>query len=111
MVFTVLTMPVHGRASEGTVLVFLRERERVRAQAGQGQRGVRHGAQRGARSYDPGVMTFAKIKSPMANRLNHPGAPRWYFFLCGSEAVEARGLKQLLRKSAAFGGILPISDH
>ena len=34
------------------------------------------GAQHGAQSHSPEVMTWAEIKSQMPNRLSHPGAPR-----------------------------------
>jgi len=41
---------------------------------------VQHRAWRGARSHDPEIMTWAKIKSQMLNRLSHPGTPLKDFF-------------------------------
>ena len=39
-----------------------------------------HGAQCGASSRNPEIMTWADIKSQMLNFLSHPGAPILFFF-------------------------------
>ena len=58
------------------------EREREHAQAREGQRErdrissslhTKHRARHGARSHDPGIMTWAEIKSRALNQLSHPG--------------------------------------
>ena len=62
--------------------IYFRERENTSGGEGQretekilsrlhAQRGARHGA----RSHDPGLMTWAQIKSWLLNRLSHPGTP------------------------------------
>ena len=36
---------------------------------------TQHGALHGAQCHDPGIMTYAEIKSQTLNQLSHPGAP------------------------------------
>ena len=54
---------------------------------------TQHGARHGARSHDPGIMTWTEIKSQMLNWLIHPGAPIHvfsllkYLFECGFFAL------------------------
>ena len=53
-----------------------RERERI-----PGRLHAQPGAWCGAESHDPGIMTWAKIKSPKLNRLSHPGTPQSPFLV------------------------------
>ena len=60
--------------------VLERERESASKQREQTERllsrfHTQHRAQCGAQSHNPGIMTWAKIKSQTLNLLSHPGAP------------------------------------
>ena len=46
-----------------------------------------HGAQCRARSYDPEIMTQAKMKSQRLDGLNHPAAPQPQDFVIGPAPV------------------------
>ena len=83
--------------------IYFRERERARKQVSVGRgrgKGVerissrlpaKQGAQRGALSHDPKIMTWAETKSRKLNWLHHPGAPKFYTFNKLPSAVHAAG--------------------
>ena len=58
--------PKQGREKEGEKIL-----SRLHAQ---------HRAQRGTWSHDPGIMTWAEIKSWTLNQLSYPGIPLFYFY-------------------------------
>ena len=92
------------------IFIWLREKESMRAGGGgEGERQadscVEHGAQCGAPSQDPKIMTWAETKSQTLKWLSHPDTPPFYFiwtliihydlYVCNGEDILSIFYKQL----------------